>query len=223
MSSRVRRLASFVGDHDPPDVVGEAPFEAAHGLVVRLALADLEVVVGAAGAGAHADLGERGDVQGQVELAISAAGQPVPGAVGAGHLDRGDAGVAGERRGGGEPAGPAGAAEQSGGHDRADPVDVGQPAAVLGDDLGHLGRQLGQPGVEIPDLGDQVAPDLLTDRFGRPDWPHRGQRPGGPVGGQVGVGAAGDQLAQQRVQLVDQPGAMRGQVGAPLIQQREHR
>ena len=46
---------------------------------------------------------------------------------------------------------------------------------------------------------------------------------GGPGRGQVGVGAPGDQIAQQRVQLVDQPGPLRGQVGPTLVQQCQHR
>ena len=74
-------------------MVGEAALEAAHGLVAGLALGDLAVVVGAAEAVAHADLGERSDVQCQVQLPVPAAGQPMPGPVGAGHLDRGDTGV----------------------------------------------------------------------------------------------------------------------------------
>ena len=127
---------------------------------------------------AHADLGERDDVQRQVQLPVPAAGQPMPGAVGAGHLDRGDTGVAGERRGGGEPAGPAGAAEQSGGDDRADAVDLGQPAAVLGERLRHLGGQLGEPGVDLAHLGDQVAGELLARRFDRPGRSHRRRGPG---------------------------------------------
>lgn len=63
MSSRARRQATFIGDHEPPDVVGQATFQAAHRLVVGLACGDLGVVVGAASAAAHADLGERDDVQ----------------------------------------------------------------------------------------------------------------------------------------------------------------
>src|SRR5690242_5502732 len=74
LSSRDRRLPSFIDDHDPPDVVGEAPLEAAHGLVVCLALADLAVVVSATDAAAHADLDERDDVQCQVQLAIPTTG-----------------------------------------------------------------------------------------------------------------------------------------------------
>jgi hypothetical protein len=50
-----------------------------------------------------------------------------------------------------------GATEQSGSDDRTDAVDLGQPAAVLGDGLGHLAEQLGEPGVDLAHLGYQVT------------------------------------------------------------------
>jgi hypothetical protein len=54
-------------------VIGETSLEAAHRFVVGLSGGDLGVVVGAAPAAAHPDLGERDDVQREVELAITAA------------------------------------------------------------------------------------------------------------------------------------------------------
>jgi hypothetical protein len=94
---------TFVGEHDAPDVVGEASFEAAHRFVMRLSGGDLLVVVGAPAAAAHPDLGQRGDVQGQVQLPVTAAGPAMAGAVSTGHLDRRDTGIAGEGRGGRRP------------------------------------------------------------------------------------------------------------------------
>jgi hypothetical protein len=88
----------FVGDHEPPDVVGEASFQAAHGFVAGLPGGNFGVVVDPAPACSHADLGERDDVQRVVELAVSASGQPVACSIATGHLDRGDAGGVGECR-----------------------------------------------------------------------------------------------------------------------------
>src|SRR3954452_11047082 len=116
-------------------MIGEPAFEGPHGLVVGLALADLSVVVATPWAGAHPDLGDRDDVQGVVELPVTAARQPVAGAVSAGHLDRCDTGVVRERRGRREPARPPGPSEQPGCDDRADAVDLKEPAAVLGERL----------------------------------------------------------------------------------------
>jgi hypothetical protein len=76
--------AVLVFDHDSPEVFGEFAFQAAQGLVAGLAFGDFAFVVGTAGAGAHPDLGDRGDVQGRVELPVAAARQPVPGPFGAG-------------------------------------------------------------------------------------------------------------------------------------------
>lgn len=63
----------FVGEPHSPDTAGDLAFETAHGLFVGLALADLAVVVAAAFAVGHADLGHRDDVQRRVELAVAAA------------------------------------------------------------------------------------------------------------------------------------------------------
>jgi hypothetical protein len=73
VSSRARGQPAFVGDHESPDLIGETSLEAAHRFVVGLSGGDLGVVVGAAPAAAHPDLGERDDVQREVELAITAA------------------------------------------------------------------------------------------------------------------------------------------------------
>ena len=64
---------------------------------MRLAGCDLGVVVGPTGALTHAYLGERDDVQREVELPITTAWQTVSRVVAAGDLDRCDAGIAGER------------------------------------------------------------------------------------------------------------------------------
>jgi hypothetical protein len=79
---------AFVGGHDAPDMAGQAAFEAAYRFVVGPPGGDLGVVVGASAAGPDADLGDRDLVQGEVELAVTAARQPVPGAVGADDLHR---------------------------------------------------------------------------------------------------------------------------------------
>jgi hypothetical protein len=96
----------FVAEHDPPDVVGDPAFEAAHGFPGGLALGEFapEVVVAGAARGANLDQGD--DVQRVVELAVTGAGQAVPGALSAGDLDRGRSGVAGEMRRRGKPRRP---------------------------------------------------------------------------------------------------------------------
>ena len=58
------------------DRVADLPLECASGFLRRLPLLDLAEVVGAAGVLA-ADLGDRGHVQGVVELAVASRVQPV--------------------------------------------------------------------------------------------------------------------------------------------------
>ena len=59
-------------------MVGETPFQAAHRFVVGLPGGDLGVVVRPAGAARHPDLGERDDVQRQVQLPVTAARETMP-------------------------------------------------------------------------------------------------------------------------------------------------
>lgn len=112
-------------------------------------------------------------MEGVVELPVAAAWEAVSGVVGGGDFDGGDAGVAGERCCGREPAGSPGAAEQLGGDDWSDPVDLAEPAPGRCDGLLDLGGQVLQALIGGADLGDQVAGQLLCgpSRRGRPVAP----------------------------------------------------
>jgi hypothetical protein len=80
------------------DGVGEASFEAAQCFSVALAGGSFSSVVRSSGCVAG-DLGDRHGVQTVVELAVSGAGQAVVSDIPGGGLDRGGAGVGGERGG----------------------------------------------------------------------------------------------------------------------------
>jgi len=95
-----------------------------------LAGCDLRVVVGPTGALTHAYLGERDDVQREVELPITTAWQTVSRVVAAGDLDRCDAGIAGERGGAAEPARTTSPPEQPPRDDGTDAGDIAQSGAV---------------------------------------------------------------------------------------------
>jgi hypothetical protein len=129
LSSRARCLSSFVADHEPPNVVGEAPFHAAHCLVVGFAGRDLGVVVGPSAS----YLGERDYLQSAVELPVTTKRQAMTDSVCAGNLDWGDVGVASEDRGGGESADTPCPAQQPAGDDRPNTVDLDQVAAGRGE------------------------------------------------------------------------------------------
>ena len=113
-------------------MVGQAPFQAAHRLVVGPSRCNLGVVVRTSGAALHPDLGKRHDVQRQIELPVAAARQAMPGSFSASHLNRGDAGIVGKGRRSSESARVSGAAQQSTCDDRSNSVDLSQPAVGRG-------------------------------------------------------------------------------------------
>src|SRR6516162_3646906 len=84
-----------------------------------LAFGPFLVVVGAAGAVLVADLGDRGHMDGVVEAAVAAPGQPVDFPAARGDLDRGGAGVGGEVIPVREAGDVADVADDRGGDDRA--------------------------------------------------------------------------------------------------------
>jgi hypothetical protein len=79
------------------DDLGELAFEAAEGFGGGLLFGSFALVVGAAGSGVHG-LHAGGDVQGVVEGSVAGSGEAVAGLLAAGDLDRGGAGVAGDRQ-----------------------------------------------------------------------------------------------------------------------------
>jgi hypothetical protein len=108
------------------DGIADAPLEGAHGFFLGLALGDLALEERAAGRVREADLGDRGDVDGVVQLPVASPGEPVRDPPTRGHLDGGGAGVGGEVVLAGETADVAGVFDEHGGDDRADPENVGQ-------------------------------------------------------------------------------------------------
>jgi hypothetical protein len=74
---------------------------------------------------------------------------------------------------GGKPwTGMPGAPEESAGHHRSDAVEFGEPGAVLTEDPEQLGRDLLETGVELSDLGDDVAGQGLARDLDRTGWAH---------------------------------------------------
>src|SRR5687768_13283086 len=118
LSSRTTRLGwasmafGVVGDHDPPDDVGQMSFQAAHGRAWGCSGGDPAVVIGAASAGGHADLDHGDGVDGSVELPVSVTAEPMYLTVGAGDLDRRGAVVGGVGGCGREPCRRTGASDQ---------------------------------------------------------------------------------------------------------------
>src|SRR5687768_18405576 len=94
----------LIFDHEPPNMVGQAAFQAPSCFLLRFTGRDLGVVVGASCTAGHSYLVHRDDVQREVELPVAAAREAVTEAISARHLDRRDAGIAGKGRRGGKSA-----------------------------------------------------------------------------------------------------------------------
>jgi hypothetical protein len=118
-----------------------------------------------------------------------------------------------------EAANVADVAEDLGGQEHAQAVDLGQGAAGGGQRSLELGLVVGQAGIDAPQVAEQVAGQLAAAGGGRGGQTHAAQERGRLFGGQVGGGAAGDQVAQQAMQTVQDAGALAGQVVAAFGQQ----
>ena len=131
------------GEEAAVDDVGEVAFERAAGFAWGLAFADLAGEEGL-GVGVVALLDDRDAVERGVELAVAAAVQPVaPGGLAGAAGDR--RGAAEAREGGGvfEAADVAGLGDQRGGDLVAGAEQVGDRVAVLVEQRGDLGVELG--------------------------------------------------------------------------------
>ena len=178
----------FVGEHDPPEVLGDPAFEAAKGFPGGLAVAKFAAEVMVAGAAWAASLDERHDVQGMVELPVTGPRQPVPGVLAASDLERSGAGVAGEVRAGGKARGPSRAAEQPAGDDWADANSLGEPAAQPSDGVLDPLADHREPPIQPSDLGHQIAGDLLAGVVGSGQRVDRAEQRGRLVGRSAYVG-----------------------------------
>ena len=125
-----------------------------------LAAVEAALVVGVALGAGSADLGDGGDVEGLVELAVAAAVQSVAhdasaaGFDGSGSVGHGEAGF------GPVAAWVAGLGDDLCGCEGADAVDVGEAGAALGDRGGDPRAELADVAVQAPDVGDAVSGDL---------------------------------------------------------------
>src|SRR5919108_5288811 len=118
----------------PVDHVGELALEGAAGFLGRLGLAQLALVVDLPGAGV-ADLADRDEVQGSVELPVAAPVQPMAAHIPTGGFDGGGAGVAGEVVTVGKTGEVAGVPQDLGGKHGPEPEHLGQGRAAGGDRL----------------------------------------------------------------------------------------
>lgn len=199
-----------------------SPNEATHRLVPGLALLDLAIEVGATGAVPHADLGDRDQVESRVELAVTASGEPMHDALTARRLDRSGAGVARERVGAAEPRRATCPTEQPHSEDGTDAIDVEEAAPVGLESVGHLLGDLHELRIQRADVADEIPRQRLPRVSGRRRRSNRSQRCRRGLRGQSGPSSTSDEIAHERVELVDRPDPLGSQVCSTFLQQREH-
>jgi hypothetical protein len=122
----------------------------------------------------------------------------------------------------GEAAHIAAVAEDLGGQDRADTVDLGEGGAALGDGLADRLGGGSDLAVQAAHVAEHVPGDLLALGVGHGGRADLAQQRGGAGGAQLALGAAGVQVAQQHVEAVQGAGALGDQVVAALGQQPQH-
>src|SRR5215203_6332189 len=199
MSTRGYVVTAVVSYQVPVDHVGELALERAAGLLGRLGLAQLALVVDLSWAGV-ADLADRDDMQGSVELPVASPVQPMAAHIPAGGFDGGGAGGAGEVVTVGETGEVAGVPQDLGGKHGPEPEHLGQGRAAGGDRLAdRLGRG-GDPLVQAAHVRQQLAGDPLALTVDTGDRTQPAEQRRGPLGGQVPLGAARMQVAEQDVE-----------------------
>ena len=131
-----------------------------------------------------------------------------------GHVDRGGAGVGGERGGGTETIDCADPAEDLARGQRADTAQLGQSGAGVGDCGLDVGGGLGDAAVQLAYLSDQIYGEAAQGFAGCIAGPDPAEEFGGPFGGEVTLRACRDEVGEDDVEAVDGLGAGFDQVVA---------
>jgi hypothetical protein len=101
-------------------------------------------------------------MQDAVDPAVAGAGEPVPTLVTGGGLERGSAVPGRDVRRGAEPADVCDIADQTGSAGQAYPVQTGQGAAVLGDELAQLPIGCPDLGVDRGEFLDELSGQVVA-------------------------------------------------------------
>jgi hypothetical protein len=203
------------------DDVGEPSFQRSAGFLGGLRFSEFLQVIVAPGPG-MADLVDRDEVNGSVELPVPSPAESVPGLVAAGGLDRGGAVEAGEVVGAGESFGVTGMADDLARNNDGDAGNRGQGGSGLGDQCGELVGEGFDAGLEGPQAADQVSGELLAGGVGGGVGSHAAQRRGGLTAGQSGLDTAWYEVPQQSMEPVQVSGVLADQIVAMVADQANH-
>jgi len=154
-----------------------------------------------------------------VELAIAGPRESVAAMFAAGGLDRRRPAVTGVVMAGGETADISGVPQNLGRQHRPDAMHAGQGGATGGHgglDLGGIG---GQCPIEPTQIRHKILRQGLAVLIGWGHRAHRAQQASGLGSGQIPFRPTGNQIAQQRMEPVDDASALLGQIIPPIRQQ----
>lgn len=212
----------MVASHCAVDDVREPALEGSASFSGRLSFGDLAPVVVLPGSDVS-DLARRDDVEHAVEGSVTASVQSMPGVVAAGGFQRCAAGVAGEVMLGRKPVDVADMAEDFRSEDDAHPGQVGKRGSAGVDGISHLMFVVFDGAIEAAQVGKEVSGEVSPATVSGGDWPDPSKKLGGLFGGEVDQGASGNQIAQQDVEPIEQPGALIDEVVAAFGQQPQDR
>ncbi len=162
------------------DGVADASLQRAHRFFVAVALGAFAEVVVTSG-GVVADLGDGGEMDRMVELAVAAVVEPVARSRPRRRVQRRGRVVAGVMGFGREPADVAGMTDEMRGNDRADTMDLGDRrvrGAHRGDDAGAQCRELA---VRVADFAEELVGALAACDPDRVVGSDPAQLPGRPI------------------------------------------
>ena len=189
----------------PVDDVGQPPFEASHRFFVALALGSLPQVIGPT-RGVLPDLGKGHDVEAEVELTVAGAGEPVADNISGGHVDRGGAGVGGERGRGAESIDGADPAQDLARRQGTDTTHLGESGAGGGDGGLDVGGGLGDAPVQLAYLRGQVGGEAAHGFAGGVAGTDPAKELGGPLGREVTLRTGRDEVGEHDMEAVERFG-----------------
>jgi hypothetical protein len=189
---------------------------------VTLSFRDFPIVVAAADAVGHSQLGDRHQVQCRIELPVTTSRKPVTGPLAACHLDGSDSRIARKRRRIPKPGRTTCAAQQPNSEYRANTLYLKEPGATRTECLGHPPGYLGQPGVDSANLLDEIASKILACPLGGRGRSHASEQGGRRLRRERLPGTARDEVSQESVKLVDQPDSGCREVRSALLEKGKH-
>ncbi len=202
--------------------MADPALEGADGLLAGLSLGLAAQVVGPSGS-VVADLGDGDHVDGVIQGSVPSRVEAVADPRSARRLDGSGCVVGGELSTAAEPGGITDVADDEGGGDGADSVELGQRGARSGDGNGDTGLQPGDVTVEAADVAKVLACQTLAFQDDEVVDAHAAQNHPGTLGAEPHRRPAGHHLPEQHVESTHRLGPRRNQRLVAVGEHAHHR